>query len=334
MRRVGCYLDGATMNEIKPGDDKLQQLLQFAGPRPQPDEQLAEQVYAQVHATWRRRQQRRWMMPAAAAVLLSMLAVTLIVSRVPAPAPATASVATVERVIGELQMLSATTPHPVNVANDIAGDQQLRSGEGSGAVLRLHNGVELRLDQLTTITLATGAVHLSQGRIYVDTGSSAARIEVRTGSGVIRNTGTRFEVLANGTDTRVRVRDGQVQLETSRGNAAAQRGEALQVDGEGAIVRSEFAPTDPHWRWTWQLAAPFNTDQASVAELAEWVSNETGLILHYGDTRTHNAARITRLSGALDVMPPLQLLQTALLATRFEVQVADDTIVISRETPN
>lgn len=316
-------------SSIEQREEQLRRLLQLAGPRPEPSPEMRAAVYAQVHAAWRKRLRRRWALASAvaAAVALVAFAWTWSVNKTPARAPLLA--ATVEKAFGELSQPGVSQSQLPGT--EIFVGQRLRTGENSGAALRLVNGAQLRLDQLSNVSLDEHQIHLQQGRIYVDTGRRSARVEIRTSAGVIRNLGTRFEVLANGGETRVRVRDGAVQLATPSNRLSAQRGEALQADRNGVIRRSEFSPTDPHWKWIWQLATPFETDQASIAELARWVADESGRSLDYADAATRNAAQITYLNGSIYGLPPLELLNTALLATRFQAQVDDRVITLYRE---
>ncbi|NND59869.1 MAG: FecR domain-containing protein [Gammaproteobacteria bacterium] len=322
------------MSEIpRHENDDLRKLLELAGPRPEPSRELYDDVYAQVHATWKQRHRRRWTVSAAAAAMIGAVGLAwLLLSPQQSEVPVV--VASIERSFGELSALNADSTRLLSTGDTVLLDQRLRSGENSGAALRLQNGVRLRLDQLSTLSVVGNRIHLHQGRLYIDTLDSGARVEIQTKAGVIRNLGTRFEVLANGDETRVRVRDGEVHIDTGNGAVRAQRGESLQLRREGVVERTRFSPSDPHWDWTLRVATPFETDQASVAELAHWVAHESGRTLSFDDPRTGNAARVTRISGSIQDLAPLSMLQTALLATRFSASVSEDQIVISRETDN
>ena len=87
---------------------------------------------------------------------------------------------------------------------------------GGRAAIVLANGVELRLDSDTAITVDTErSMSLTRGAVYLDssnrTGPPEAVAIVARGT-VIRDIGTRYEVRLSDQELRVRVRDGRVEV--------------------------------------------------------------------------------------------------------------------------
>jgi hypothetical protein len=108
---------------------------------------------------------------------------------------------------------------PLSRGDAIRANATVSTGAGRRATLRLGNGAELRLDADSAVRFpagaAAGTVALDRGALFVHTGSTAAErrsVEIRTAAGVARDIGTSFEVRVIGDATRVRVRDGIVQL--------------------------------------------------------------------------------------------------------------------------
>ena len=311
-------------------DRDLARLLELAGPRPEPDERTTADVYAAVRSRWqqrtRRSRLRTWALQGVAAA--AVLAAVFVAMRPGTDTPLAPPAALGSVVAGAVQQFDNGSW--VRLGSDTSVRATLRLRSDDGAAVQLATGI-VRIGADTRLRFATATrIELDEGRIYIDTAGSDRQIEVITAAGVVRNLGTRFEVRADERGVRVRVRAGEVVLRTTTQTQRATAGEALQTGSNGTIARSRFAPTDPDWRWITPLAPVFATDGARVIDLIDWVARETGRDVSFADAVTRNAAAATRLSGSLDGLSPDELLATALSATRFDVQLDETAIVISR----
>lgn len=315
-------------------DDALGRLLRLAGPRPAPARATRDEVYAQVRATWEARQRhtrrRRYLLAGAAAAGIAAIGLVLLWPAPHSVAPPV-SVATVERVFGEVVVSGSEARLQPGAA--VPRARALRTVGDSMTGLRLANGASLRIAPATVVQLDTAReFELVQGRIYLDTTGAppAVQFVVRTPAGEVRDVGTQFEVYSGDAQVRVRVRDGEIEFATASGTVAARRGEALVATPGRGVLRQRFAPTDPAWDWARSLAPAFATDGARIAELVAWVGRESGREVVYADAATRNAARLTRLSGSIEGLPPEQTLSTALAATRLQARIDDARIVVTR----
>lgn len=321
-------------------DDALARLLRLAGPRPAPEQAMRDEVYANVRSAWlaRHRRVRRLRIAGLAAAVVAAIAIAVLL-RMPEPVPALATVAVADRVIGDVSISVATLADD-SAARDllqpgvpIAQHRTIRSAGNALAGLKLANGASLRVAPGTSLRLESASeIALEHGRIYLDTAGAppAAQFAIRTRAGIVRDIGTQFEVLSNAARLRVRVRDGEIELASGAQLVHAHRGEELVVTAGEEVRRQQFAPTDSGWDWTRELAPPFETDQARVADLLAWVGRETGREVVYADATVRNAAAATRISGSIAGLAPEQTMTIALAATLLQARIDGERIVVAR----
>src|SRR6185503_3532748 len=115
----------------------------------------------------------------------------------------------------------------------------ISTNTGRGAIA-LANGVELRLDSNTIITIDTERrVSLTRGAIYLDSSNrkgSPEPVDIVARGTVIRDIGTRYEVRLSDRELRVRVRDGLVRVSSAFGTHEADRGGQLSVTPSGIVA--------------------------------------------------------------------------------------------------
>ena len=126
------------------------------------------------------------------------------------------------------------------VEAELCPGDSLRVGERSRAALRLANDSNLRLDQLTTLTLGTAPeraslIELLRGAINVIT-RTPKPFEVRTpflNAGV---EGTEFLVRVDADTAQVAVFEGKVSVANNRGALALASGEAAFAAGDAPLL--------------------------------------------------------------------------------------------------
>jgi ferric-dicitrate binding protein FerR (iron transport regulator) len=191
-------------------------------PRPAAvDSARAARVRPAVHAAWKdavggTRNWKRGFAIAAAAVLVAAIALTLVNRLRERGAPqAAAPIASTLFVTSDVVFQHDGQTRAGRVGDGLKPGTRVTT-HGGRAAIALANGVELRLDSNTDITLDTErSMSLAAGAVYLDssqrTGPPESVAIVARGS-VIRDIGTRYEVRLSDQELRVRVRDGRVEV--------------------------------------------------------------------------------------------------------------------------
>ena len=298
--------------------DRVAELLQQSGPRPLPSRAGLEAARAEARAAWQSElwiRQRRMRVGRAIFAMATAAMLVLAIMRYRSPEIArTVAVARVQE--------SGATLSVNDVFHTIAGQR---------ARLTLTNGVELRLDADTAIRFADlGAIALERGAIFVDTGSSHSpgrSVEVRTPAGIARDIGTKFEVRVLAGTTRVRVRDGIVQLTHGGATHTAQRGVELLADASG-VTQNNAPIAGADWTWVALAAAPFEVEGKTLAEFLEWVAREGGWEIRFADDALRQSSASIVLHGSIAGLTPEQALETILPTCGLTHRIERDAVIV------
>jgi hypothetical protein len=311
------------------GEDRFEALLSDAGPRAVlPDEDLAV-IRDAARAEWRRRYGSRaarprvagWIPLAAAAAIVAAAAGLLWRARTAAPAAAPPpNVASVERTAdGSPWQVGNVLPAGTGVTTDAAGH----------LALRMVGGASARLDRGTRLTLASStSIELAQGAVYVDT-AGGEPIQVRAPAGVVRPTGTQFEVRVADGVTRVKVREGTVRLESGSDSTGAAAGEDLVVAAEGKVSRRPIPPFGPEWDWVLASAPVPAIEGMKVRKFLDWIGRESGRRIELADVETAALADSVELHGSVAHLTPFDATGVVLSSAGLEYRVSNGAIVIS-----
>ena len=313
-------------------DNAMRDLLRQ--PRPSKvDAARAARVRGAVHAAWRdtakgTRTWKRGFALAAAAVLVFAIALTLVNQLRERGAPqASAAIASTLFVSSE-----AVFQHDGQARAGRVGDE-LRRGtrittHGGRAAIVLANGVELRLDSNTDITLDTErSMSLARGALYLDsshrTGPPETVAIVARGT-VIRDIGTRYEVRLSDEELRVRVRDGRVEVQSAFGMREADRGGQLRVT-PSAILAGRAPMSGADWDWIVRATRPPQLEGRPLPEFLAWAEREGGRPIRFADAALERANATTIVYGAIERLTVDEALEVVLsscgLARRTEGEV-------------
>jgi ferric-dicitrate binding protein FerR (iron transport regulator) len=286
-------------------DDAMRELLRL--PRPSAvDAARAARVRRAVHGAWRdsadrARNRRRGLAIAAAAVLAVAVALTLVNGRRGA-SDAAAPIASTLFVTSEVVF-----QHDGQTGAS-RGGEELRPGtrittNGGHAAIVLANGVELRLDSNTDITLdAERRLSLARGALYLDssrrTGSPEPVTIVARGT-VIRDIGTRYEVRLSDQELRVRVRDGRVEVLSAFGMREAESGGQLSVTS-GGILSGRASTSGVDWDWVRRATQPPRLEGRPLPEFLAWAQREGGRSIRFADPALERANASTLVYGAIE----------------------------------
>jgi len=180
---------------------------------------------------------------AAAAVLIGALAiggyaVSPRIDRAMAPAGARGTVASVD---GILVLVSASTTTPLSAGAEIAEGQEIRTGKGSRAVIRLRDGSRVEMAERSDLELSERwsgkTIHLERGSVMVEAAKQRrGRLEVATSDTLVSVKGTIFGVSWGLKGSRVSVVEGEVKVDHSGISRLLHRGEQSATNQSMALT--------------------------------------------------------------------------------------------------
>jgi FecR protein len=284
--------------------DRIGQLVKLAGRRPVPDAAHVSHARAAARLEWTRIVERRhWRMPfwlltavpIAVAVLGTVAWFGLPHPSVPAARP---EIATLEAVTGPLVVTDGSgDSRSVTAAGArVRAGDRIETAADSRTALRMPGGVNVRLDRKTSAVVKSDSrLILQHGAAYVDAepGAGGAALHIATSLGVVRHTGTQFEVRLDAAALQVRVREGSVAVEASGERWTSQAGELLVLARGRPPERRAIATSGPEWSWVSDVAPPFRLEAATVPAFLHWVTREQGWRLEFGDSSL--PARVDRI---------------------------------------
>jgi ferric-dicitrate binding protein FerR (iron transport regulator) len=183
----------------------------------------------------------------------------------------------------------------------------------SGHSVRIDSGARLRL-------LETGDLALDRGAVYVDSGGESRAVEplsVHTLLGVVRESGTQYEVLVGDDSLRVRVREGSVVLSTEARTYDVATGTELDVDEDGRSTTRAISPDGPEWGWVASVTPVIDLQGMRVRAFLEWVARERGWSLAFATPAVERAAAEIVLGGTVDGLALDQMLDAVLPTCRM-----------------
>ena len=348
--------NGGMETAVSTFDDDVSRLVRLAGPRAVVPEVVSRRVHAAVHARWRehvraKRRRRLVMMTmmAAAAILAAVAIMTMSERRFrprggsPELAAARDPIAFLEHVTGGALWSSAGAPstgagHPstasaqgtfqaLTIGAAVSEHTWLDTRQAARAALRIPGVASIRLDRNTRVQIQSASVLLlDHGALYVDTGTGdRTPLEIRTGHGVVRHLGTRFEVQTAPDFTRVRVRDGRVVLVRDQDQREASAGTELAVGDARGVVRRDVPIYGPDWAWVEQSAPEFAIEGQSLEALLRWTARETGWTVRFASDRTARSVAGIRLHGSSTGLTPSETLEAVLPTCNLTVRLKDGT---------
>ncbi len=321
-------------------EQDIERVLRAAGARPTPSDEMKAAVRGAVHAEWRatvyrqRRHRRRVSFAAAAAVAITAIGAPLTLWWLSAPG---ALVASVSRSVGTVNARQGYWPRsvPAHEGQHLHAGQALITASDGRVALQLPSGLSVRLDHDTRVSLIeAGRIALHRGAVYVDARAMPVNpLQIDTPAGSVRHLGTQYEVRLVGDNTRVRVREGRVELRSSGGPAInAGAGEQVIVSNTREPQRSSIVTYGNDWAWVSTAAPPFDWNGRSLSEFVAWVGRELGREIVFATPETEAEASRTVLSGSVSDLSPAEALSTVLPTTRLRSYESGGRIVFELET--
>jgi ferric-dicitrate binding protein FerR (iron transport regulator) len=320
-------------------DSDIARVLRAAGGRPEPSDEMSRTVYEAVHAEWRatverqrsRRSQRVWVAMAAS---IAVAAVALFLGRTLISTPGEL-MADVSRSVGVVQVRDGDSSDWQNAADakELRAGESVHTGVDGRLALTLRDGVSLRLDHDTNVELVSAdRVDVKSGAVYIDSGvagPSAARLQVGTPEGVVRHLGTQYEARILSGGTRIRVREGRVDVTPANGpTRTLEVGDQILVSASGVQERERIEPSSDEWDWASNAAPDFDINGKAVQDFLAWAARETGLKIVFASTESAAEARRAVLSGSIAGLDPDAALAAVLPTTSLKGTEQDGKLVI------
>jgi ferric-dicitrate binding protein FerR (iron transport regulator) len=328
-------------HEPERDEGDLARLIAAVGPSNQPSTAATAQVRAAVEAEWRQvvaAQQRRRRFSTWAAAAGVVVAVAGIWLARPLYRGEPQTVATLARVVGEVQVdLGDGRWSPIGSGDGVPSGATLRTSPDGRAALRLSSGVQLRLDTGTRLAFSDAqSADLSVGAVYVDTGAdrqgAVAAFVLDTPAGNIQHLGTQYAAWIDDDGVRIGVREGRVELSGARGAVTGRAGELLTVR-DGAITRTPLPATASDWNWVSDVAPPYRIEGRTVDDFLTWATRETGRSLVYASPAAEQRAKSVTLSGTVEELAPDEAVRAVLATTTLRPIVGTEEIRVEATAP-
>jgi ferric-dicitrate binding protein FerR (iron transport regulator) len=318
-------------------------VLRSAGRRCDPPEDLQRSVRAAVEAEWREviavrsvgRRRRRVGFSVAAAVVLA--GVALWAAR-PVFQTSGRKMAAVSVAMGSVRAKASWLGgwQPVTVHQALRVGETLATSPDGRVALALSDNLSIRLDHDTRIAFCDPQrITIESGAVYVDSGrgeqpSAGEGLQIVTPVGAVHHIGTQYEARIIGTEVRIAVREGKIELETRAGamhRAAA--GEQMTISSAGSVVRSAVSPYGARWQWVSATAPSFDIEGRTLAEFLTWAARELGREVVFDSAASQAEAARVRLSGSIAGLSPENALAAVLPTTPLRSELRSGQLLVS-----
>jgi ferric-dicitrate binding protein FerR (iron transport regulator) len=326
------------MNMAEHDDSDIARVLRASGGRASPSDEMTRAVYEAVHAEWqatveRQRGKRTRGVWLALAASVAVAAIALFVGRSFLGDASGELMADVSKSIGVVQVREDDSGawQSAAAAKGLHVGDSIQTGADGRVALSLRDGVSLRLDHDTRVALISAdRVNVTSGAVYIDSGAtSAGDLEVDTPAGVVRHIGTQYEARILSSGTRIRVREGRVDVVPEKGPVRTLKvGDQILVSRNGVEERGRIEPSSDEWDWASNAAPEFDIDGKPVEAFLAWAGRETGLKVVFSTAESAAEARRAVLSGSIAGLNPDDALTAVLKTTSLKGTERDGQLVI------
>ncbi|MCR9262092.1 MAG: FecR domain-containing protein [Pseudomonadaceae bacterium] len=306
-------------------DAELEQILNAAGPRPQPPQQVSQRAYDSLKSEWsslvaekkQRRRRRLLSVAASIGVLVGSVWMFNVQQQVPTWEVAVTS--------GSFELNSTRYDAPQEMT--LAEGDYLYSQEP--VRFERTDGADLRLGYATALSIANGTqVNLQQGSVYIDTKGTTDFL-VRTPIADVRDIGTRFMVSLESSTLQVAVREGAAEVTSEFGAQIAKvdgaKAQVVTVDNTGQTLQLESLADS---RWEWIHAASAGYQSRSLTALVNQIGHDLGKTVRFADHGVEVSVANEQVDGDLRNMSPRQALEIITRSTGLVWREAQEEIIL------
>lgn len=319
-------------------EQELERILKKVGPRPLPPQEVRQETKSAVYALWReqvetsrRARMTRRLALAASVVIVVTAGLFLLENRVPE------SIASVDGSMNRVETYTDGSWREFN-GESLGRSSRIRTGSDAYLSLSLMNGINVRLDQNTDVSLTdVEMLSLLKGSVYVDSYGFLpdGGFVVNTGFGSANDIGTQFVVTTHEDGWNVQVREGVVVVRDSEITTLVELGERLTISADDVMTTTEVKSDDPSWKWTENVSPLFVIEGKSLNDYLEWMARETGRKIEFQTELARSAAKSTMLHGSIEGLQPGESLGVVLSTTDLkEVDDHSESILIDTSPVN
>lgn len=212
--------------------------------------------------------------------------------------------------------------------------QSLETGANGRAGITMPGHASVRLDHGTRVRLAAAdRLVIERGTLYVDAGPERpgeSRLLVETPSGVVRHVGTQYEVRIDGTDVRLRVREGRVEWRSRTGAVErGQAGEQLTIGADGGVARGASPGYGETWDWIGSTTPAIDIEGRPLAQFLAWAGRELGRKVTFATPDVEREAASIVVHGSVSGLTPREALDAVLATTSVRGALEEGQIVVS-----
>jgi hypothetical protein len=260
-------------------------------------------------------------------VVLTTVAAYLLREPPIAPDIATAEVAQVVLVIGQVESSDAQATRVLSIGDELAAGQTLRTGPDTHLAFR-YRDADVRLNANTVVALLPTRLQLTRGDVYVDSGTAPHRgptVMIETPRGMLAHIGTQFEVSVADDTVRASVREGAIAF-TSDGDhrtISADDGPTQIVISASGVATQRIAATGELWDWTIDAAPGYVVDGRTADEFLVWATRQMGTQLRYIDDAARFHSQTVIMHGTVRPLSVAQGLEVVNATTGLDVDESD-----------
>lgn len=322
-------------------NNNIEKLLKIAGHRTQPDEDMKNDVYKNVHKAWADQNKtplykNRFFLAAASMLLFSSYFI-FESTQSNKLSPTVLEISSSITISGQAEIsLNNMDWKKLDVKEKIKPGSYLKTQSNNRLLVKLTNNNVFRLDENSLIHMVDlENFELQQGQIYIesDESSIANPLLVKTPFASINHIGTHYNIKVTDNSVNVSVRNGKVLLQNSL-NSKVQKTISKGFEGtlskNGKYQQKPVTAYSSTWQWTQNIIKPFILQDQSIAQYLSWISKETGYPITWDSPKDKGDADKIKLSGSIAGLKPMESLDVILPTTSFVYQILDSEIYISR----
>lgn len=316
--------------------DNIGEIIKLAGARETIPDERFERARQSVHSHWQQvvaqqpayRLRRFRPLAIAASVLIVVSATFVLWNQI--RLPSTPQLASVERVLGEVQINNEN----IHDYSEITANTLIQTGETGRIAIRMSGGQSLRINTSSKLTVhSPNHISLETGAIYIDSSNAQEEpMRVSTPLGIAQDIGTQFQVSLSGMQLVVGVRQGLVEVtRAGQKTLSISKGFYAELNNTDDSELNPLQTNDPNWAWIETIAPQFDIQNANLAQYLQWYTQESGLELVWANADSELNALNTQLSGSIAGSSLAEGLLLVKQVAPFQYQVTGDRFWVKVE---